>query len=605
MTQATTQTAPLGELYLHAYNPRQDHDDLDIKALAQSIEINGLMQNLSVIKGPDGLGVVAGGRRLRALQWLEGQNEGQEPANLINFDAIPIKVTDDPELALSWAGSEGATQLPLSPAEEIRAYSAMDQQGSTVDTIAIAFGQTTSHVKGRLKLAHLSEPVLDALRDKQISLDVAKAITLAHTPEQEQSALQLATQNDYNANFIRRHFAEGKISADDKLVKFIGLDLYRSEGGTLDEDLFSDQSVLHDKELVEQLHRDKLVLAAEKVKEDGGYQQAVPLFDANYGIWSHTDKMDRIYRVAVELPDGDATRLDELEELGAQREFTTEEESEYNDLEARQMGDYDDEQREAATVFVWVDHKGDLQTSEPYLPRNAKQTDTGSEATTVESKPAITNGGIDDLRKIQLLATQTKMLGQPEMMLDLLAFQLECDLSSFSGPINITPSTQSNLPSCTEGLTIDQRLVDHDEDSVTTDEDDINVSFQNFVAKGKKHRNAILTRLFVRCMNSPFASPINTALTDTLNITPRDVWTPTASNFFKACRSDYMDRIWHDLTQSDNASMERFTKLKVREKRTELEALFNDASVQEALGLSRDQIAAIDAWLPKQMQATT
>ena len=40
--------------------------------------------------------------------------------------------------------------------------------------------------------------------------------------------------------------------------------------------------------------------------------------------------------------------------------------------------------------------------------------------------------------------------------------------------------------------------------------------------------------------------------------------------------------------------MQRFAKLKVGEKRAELESLFNDASTQEALLLTRDQIAAME-----------
>ena len=44
-----------------------------------------------------------------------------------------------------------------------------------------------------------------------------------------------------------------------------------------------------------------------------------------------------------------------------------------------------------------------------------------------------------------------------------------------------------------------------------------------------------------------------------------------------------------------------FTKLKKAEKADELARLFQDASAREALGLSRDQAAAIDAWLPEEL----
>ena len=58
-----------------------------------------------------------------------------------------------------------------------------------------------------------------------------------------------------------------------------------------------------------------------------------------------------------------------------------------------------------------------------------------------------------------------------------------------------------------------------------------------------------------------------------------------------------------DLDQDDEPRA-TFTKLKKGQKAKELEGLFADASVQEALGLSRAQIAKIDAWLPPEIRAT-
>ena len=60
--------ATLDQLYLHDLDPRQDVSDAEIETLAQSINICGLLQNLSGLKDSEGkIGIVAGGRRLRAL----------------------------------------------------------------------------------------------------------------------------------------------------------------------------------------------------------------------------------------------------------------------------------------------------------------------------------------------------------------------------------------------------------------------------------------------------------------------------------------------------------------------------------------------------------
>ena len=89
-----------------------------------------------------------------------------------------------------------------------------------------------------------------------------------------------------------------------------------------------------------------------------------------------------------------------------------------------------------------------------------------------------------------------------------------------------------------------------------------------------------------------------------LDVTPRSIWTPTAESLFNACRSEALDSIWRELvvTEEREDQMERFAKLKVGEKRKELEKLFNDASTQEALGLNRSEVAAIDSWLPEAMK---
>ncbi|MGR3599165.1 MAG: hypothetical protein ACU0FH_01990 [Heliomarina sp.] len=63
--------APLSKLYLHPINPRQNGAPEDTAAMAASIEINGLIQNLAGYedpKKPGKIGIVAGGRRLRAVE---------------------------------------------------------------------------------------------------------------------------------------------------------------------------------------------------------------------------------------------------------------------------------------------------------------------------------------------------------------------------------------------------------------------------------------------------------------------------------------------------------------------------------------------------------
>ncbi len=62
---------PLDRLFISEANVRKVHYDDGIAELAALIDAQGLLQRLCVVAHPDGrCGVVAGGRRLRAMQLL-------------------------------------------------------------------------------------------------------------------------------------------------------------------------------------------------------------------------------------------------------------------------------------------------------------------------------------------------------------------------------------------------------------------------------------------------------------------------------------------------------------------------------------------------------
>ena len=67
--------------------PRQEVAQEDVETLADSIRTCGLLQNLGGIQDDDGkIGIVSGGRRLRALAYLAETSPDFEGAN---FDPGP------------------------------------------------------------------------------------------------------------------------------------------------------------------------------------------------------------------------------------------------------------------------------------------------------------------------------------------------------------------------------------------------------------------------------------------------------------------------------------------------------------------------------------
>ena len=74
---ATEARIPLARLSLSPLNPRQDVPEADIIALAKSIWDAGLIQSLAGVIDQHGKAeIVAGGRRLRALQHLAKTKDG-------------------------------------------------------------------------------------------------------------------------------------------------------------------------------------------------------------------------------------------------------------------------------------------------------------------------------------------------------------------------------------------------------------------------------------------------------------------------------------------------------------------------------------------------
>lgn len=604
MTSLTT--VPLDTLYHHNYNPRHTADDADTIALAHSIFVNGLLQNLSGYSDPEeiGIGVVAGGRRLAALKYIQQNPLEFDGHPKPDFDAIPVIITDDHILAQSWAGTEAATQRPLHPADEIAAYAQLARTGTTPENIARAFGCRVSHVKRRLKLASLPAATLDALRADRITLDTAATLTLCTTTEQHAHMLdEVADQPHQSGWWLKNQILNGRVEGTDRRAVFVGTELYTLEGGTVVEDLFASNVVFSDEALLQKLFEAKVVTAAERAQEEYGYACVVPTFETHVS-YTHTQKMDRPKKVPVDLPEADAAELKQLLEKGEEEELTDAEYDRVEELEERKRGTYSDEDIAAGTAFAYVDREGNLKLEGPYLPRAGKDGSLTIEGgTTVAPKPALTQTGRDDLHRIEQMALQTKMLNQPELALDLLAFQLCHNIPTHRAPFSISADFQDPTPSDTQEVRIDARL--SDERGSPDFKTDTATAFAAFQAEGKKHRNRVLAESLARTLNRPQQSDVNRALMTTVGASPRDVWTPTASNHFKACSMDRLDAIWRELVIQDDEGdeeMQRFAKLKKGEKTKELEALFNDASVQEALLLTRTQVAAIDAWVPDELR---
>ncbi|WP_299146009.1 ParB/RepB/Spo0J family partition protein [uncultured Tateyamaria sp.] len=597
---------PLDAITVSTMNPRQqdDHDPDQIDALAMSIAMVGLMQPLACYLPDTGAPeVVEGGRRLAALRLLRSKGSDIADAMEPDWDAIPCTVTRDQDQAQAWAGAAAASHVPLAPAQEIRAYAAMRELGKEPEQIASAFGVDPLRVKRRLKLADLAEPTLDALATGHITLDVARALTIAPNGAREVDVLNIAIEKRWGAHSVRQELEKNVVTGTDRRAIFVGLAAYEAAGGTHTPDLFGDKQILHDADLLDRLFKNKLIAHAETIRGDWMWSQAV--FDHPWVSAGDTAEYDHVHRTPGDLSDADQDEYVRLSELANGDVLDEPGQATLADLQTRLDGDWTADEYATCGIFVFVDRDGQVRWDGAW--RTRARTPTADPATShddtahkVEAK-ATPQNAVEDFRRIELAAAQTALLGKHDLLLSLLAYQIETGLRNWQAPLNVSLSPPIIEPEKDTGLTLDGRLMpDTTDDRNAPSVEDFNA----FVAKGPKHRNATLTNALARCLSSQTTSQFQKDLIATLNIDVRKIWTPDAANCFKRLPIETLDQMWGALVPTDKAEMldPPFSSMNKGKKAAELEKLFGNAGYRETLGLSRAENAAIDAWVPAEMQ---
>lgn len=216
-TAAATATGPilrgadvrniaLAALHPSPLNPRKVFDEAKIAELADSIFHQGLMQNL-VIRPNKGEGggyeVIAGGRRLRALQLLATQGRIDAARYM-----VPVRVQDLTDLdALMLAVAENGDRENPSPLEEADSYVAMIGLGATPEDIAVRYGRPLKFVHQRLVLAQgLDDKARDLLEHKKISIGQAQVVAQTTGPMREHvlERARIGDSPDHLRNMVKR-----------------------------------------------------------------------------------------------------------------------------------------------------------------------------------------------------------------------------------------------------------------------------------------------------------------------------------------------------------------------------------------------------------------
>jgi ParB family chromosome partitioning protein len=269
MTDTSSALIPLNKLTAWDGNVRKTAGtDTALAELAASISAHGLLQSLVVRRDNNAAyAVVAGGRRLAALQLLSEQGKIAED-KLIECNVIADDA-DATEISLV----ENAIREDMHPADEFDAFRALIDKGMAAADVAARFGVTETVVIKRMKLARVSPVILQLYRGDKITLEclMAFAVTDDHARQEKLWKTGPAWVKT-SARGIRDHLTEHEIDAGDRRVKLVTLKAYEKAGGTIRRDLFAegnDGIFIDNIQLLDQLVAAKLEKTADSLRKEG------------------------------------------------------------------------------------------------------------------------------------------------------------------------------------------------------------------------------------------------------------------------------------------------------------------------------------------------
>jgi ParB family chromosome partitioning protein len=332
----------LGALRLDERNVRKDEPtEGEIEQLADLIDAQGLLQNLAVVayaqpvrgKGKDkkrtfSHGVIAGGRRLRALLVLVKRGR-----ITLDEEILCTVVSEDRALAVSTAENSG--RAPMSQADTIIAFADMVKAGAGVESLAVCFGLSPLTVQRRLKLANVSPNLFGLFRREGMTLDQLMALALTDDHAAQETAWNTAPEYDRSPRKLRALIAgEGLSQA---VIRFVTVEAYEAAGGAVLRDLFADSdeqpAYIQDPALMMRLASEKLEGIAQTVRDEGAAW--VEVFDS----WGYSEREQ-----FTSSPN--TKRAPTEEEAAALAELTAQADKLYEQLEAEYDSDDEDHDQE-------------------------------------------------------------------------------------------------------------------------------------------------------------------------------------------------------------------------------------------------------------------
>ena len=305
---------PLSQLELSPDNVRKTPADASaFTELKASIAAHGLLENLiarAMEPGPDGptrYAVIAGGRRLAAMQALAAEGALGED------HPVPCRMIGAIVAAEEVSLAENSVRAAMHPADQVEAFRRLADAGSTAAAIAARFGVSERTVEKRLRLGNAAPVLLEAYRAGEIDLETLMAFAVTTDQARQSAVWETVGQQGYRPGAwqIKRLLTEDRVSATSAIARFVGIEAYEAAGGRIDRDLFAEEDErgiwFDDPDLLNKLAIDSLQVAARELETRWKWAEARLDVD-----WSATAAFGRVRPQPAEPTDGEKAEIERL-----------------------------------------------------------------------------------------------------------------------------------------------------------------------------------------------------------------------------------------------------------------------------------------------------
>jgi ParB family chromosome partitioning protein len=178
---------PLEEISRNPFQPRREFDEIEIKELAKSIEMYGVLQPIVVRKAREGYQLIAGERRYRACRMIGAPT----------IPAIVQEMSDRQAAEVSLI--ENLQRKDLNYLEEAGAYAQLISEfGLTQEELAQRIGRSQSAIANKLRILRLAKELRCLIVPETITERHARALLKLNSVEVQKEVLLAIYEKDLN-----------------------------------------------------------------------------------------------------------------------------------------------------------------------------------------------------------------------------------------------------------------------------------------------------------------------------------------------------------------------------------------------------------------------